>query len=142
MDLVSLCLLGCPCRYDGGSRPDAAVLARLRDEVVIPVCPENLAGLPTPRPRIHISAGTGEDVLDGHARVVSEDGRDVTDGLLRAAEVLAALAEALPIKTAYLKERSPSCGVTQTAGPEGVRDGVGVAAAALRRAGVRIVGVA
>jgi len=141
VNFVSLCLLGCPCRYDGKSKSSQEMLDLLGREVMVPICPENLAGFPTPRLKIHIQGGAGEDVLDGRARVLREDGVDVTADLNRAADLICALAESWGIDRAYLKERSPSCGVTQTAGPDGALEAAGVVAAALRRANVTIIGV-
>ena len=141
MSLVSLCLLGCPCRYDGQSRPREEVLARLSNEPMIPVCPENLAGMPTPRPKVYIERGTGEDVLDHTSRVLRDDGHDVTADVLRAVQGICRQAEVFGVERAYLAERSPSCGVEVTAGPDGARPGPGVLAAALRRAGIEVIGV-
>lgn len=141
MNIVSLCLLGCPCRYNGKAKTNEFIVDRLKEEAMLPICPENLAGFPTPRHRIYIEDGTGEDVLDGSARVVTEDGRDVTEDLLRVARIVELQIETLGVKKAYLQERSPSCGPTRTAGPEGERSGMGVIAAVLHRAGVEVVGM-
>lgn len=98
--LVSMCLLGVPCRYDGKSRPDAAVTALSAAHELVPVCPEQLGGLPTPR--------TPAEIREG--RVIMRDGRDVSEAFARgAAEALRrALAEGCD--AAILKARSPSCG--------------------------------
>jgi uncharacterized protein YbbK (DUF523 family) len=117
------------------------MLDLMRREPVTPVCPENLAGFPTPRPRIHLESGVGGDVLDGRARVIREDGKDVTGAMLLAVGRLQEMAKALGVERAFLKERSPSCGVAMTAGPRGPVQGMGVAAAALRRAGIEVIGV-
>ena len=98
--LVSACLLGCECRYDGKSQPNEAVL-RLRDTYdLIPVCPEQMGGMPTPRV-------PSERVGD---RVLTKDGTDVTDRFLRGAETALHLAKTLGATAAVLKARSPSCG--------------------------------
>ncbi|MEK7776354.1 MAG: 2-thiouracil desulfurase family protein, partial [Planctomycetota bacterium] len=63
MILVSACLLGINCRFDGQSRTNEALLSSLNGAYYIPVCPEQLGGLPTPRSRAWITAGGGDDVL-------------------------------------------------------------------------------
>ena len=98
--LVSACLLGTPCRYDGASRPCAAVTT-LKDKYELrPVCPEVAGGLPTPRTPSEIC---GE-------RVVMRDGRDVTENYRRGAEYALRIAKENSCDIAILKARSPSCG--------------------------------
>ncbi len=98
--LVSACLLGCACRYDGGSCRDGRVLA-LKDEWdMIPVCPEQLGGLCTPR-------APSERVGDG---VLMVDGTDVTKQYMQGALTVLYIAETLGADTALLKAKSPSCG--------------------------------
>ena len=99
--LVSACLLGTLCRYDGASRP-CGELARLEvlGHRLIPVCPEVMGGLPTPR--------EPSEIRDG--RVVSRDGRDVTEAFWRGAQEAEKIARACGCECALLKERSPSCG--------------------------------
>ena len=81
---VSACLLGKPCRYDGGSKPHATVAQNLGD--ALPICPECLGGLPIPRAPSEIQGGDGADVLAGRARVMSRDGQDVTEAFLKGAK--------------------------------------------------------
>jgi len=106
---------------------------------LIPVCPEQLGGAPTPRLPAEICQGTGEDVLDGRARVMTSDGRDVTDIYLRGAAEVLAVARLTGATCAVLKARSPSCGVGDTYDgtfSHTLREGSGVTAAALARAGL------
>lgn len=98
--LVSACLLGTPCRYDGKSKKSEAVCALADVFELIPVCPEQLGGLPTPRTP---SERRG-------ARVVTRDGRDVTAEYRRGAEAALEAARREGAAAAVLKERSPSCG--------------------------------
>ena len=101
--IVSACLLGEPCRYDGASKTCQEVL-RLRDRYnLIPVCPEVFGGLSTPRI-------PSERIGD---RVVSKVGTDVTAQYLRGAETALRMAEAGQVAFALLKARSPSCGKGQ-----------------------------
>lgn len=101
--LVSACLLGLRCRYDGESKASQAVLG-LRDHYeLIPVCPEQLGGLPTPRPPAEIREG----------RAINRQGRDVTAAYQKGAEETVRLYRLLCCQGAILKARSPSCGLGQ-----------------------------
>ena len=98
--LVSACLLGTPCRYDGKSKPNDAVIKLSDCYNLIPVCPEVDGGLPTPRV-------PSERIGD---RVMMKDGRDVTENYFKGAEYALSLCIYNDITCAILKERSPSCG--------------------------------
>lgn len=131
--LVSACLLGTACRYDGRSKADAAVTALLARHALIPVCGEIFGGLPTPRTPAERRG----------ARVMTKDGRDVTDAYRRGAEEVVRLARLYGARAAILKERSPSCGSGQVY--DGTFSGTltagwGTAAALLRDSGVRVLG--
>ena len=105
--LVSACLLGLCCRYDGQSKQNERVLRLAEKHQLIPVCPEQLGGLPTPRPPAEIREG----------RVVNRLGQDVTAAYEKGAAETLRLYELLHCDCALLKARSPSCG------PDGVYDG-------------------
>lgn len=131
--LVSACLLGCACRYDGGSKPCAAVRALAARHTLIPVCPEIYGGLPTPRTPCEI---VGD-------RVLSKDGADRTDAYRRGASEALRLAGALGCRAALLKARSPACGsgeVYDGSFSGTLTAGDGVAAAALSAAGIAVFG--
>ena len=100
--LVSACLLGFNCKYNGGNNAlPAEALEKLRRQYrLIPVCPEAAGGLPTPRVP---SERRGD-------RVITRDGRDVTEAFRKGAEIAARLAEKYRIRRALLKSNSPSCG--------------------------------
>jgi len=98
--LVSACLLGVCCRYDGKSKPCQSVLDLAKKHELIPVCPEQLGGLSTPRPPAEIQ---GEYVRKA-------DGGDVTAQYKKGALEAARLYELLDCDLAILKARSPSCG--------------------------------
>ena len=129
--LVSACLLGCPCRYDGRSRPCDAVLALREKHILIPFCPEIYGGLPTPRPPAEIRDGS----------LITKDGREVTEAYEKGAETALAVYDTLGCDGAILKAKSPSCGVglvyngtfTGTLVP-----GDGVTAACFRARGIPI----
>jgi uncharacterized protein YbbK (DUF523 family) len=130
--LVSACLLGLKTRYDGEAAPSPRVIALCRERSFLAVCPEQLGGLSTPRDPSDLVGGGGEAVLRGAARVLSRpEGKDVTAAFLRGAREAAALVEAFGIREAYLKTRSPSCGVGGASVPGGTVLGDGVLAALL-----------
>jgi uncharacterized protein YbbK (DUF523 family) len=100
------------------------------------VCPEQLGGLATPRPAAHLEGGSGEDVLDGRARVVTAAGVDVTEQFVKGAEETVEIARLFGAGRAILKERSPSCGCFQVNRDGALQSGSGVTAALLRREGL------
>ncbi len=139
--LVSACLLGIPCRYDGASQPDPEIQALAIQGKIIPVCPEVAGGLPTPRPPAEIVGGDGAAVLDGSGHVVTVDGNDVTEAFLRGAQAALEAALSAGAGKAILRAHSPSCGV------EAIYDGtfsgrlkpgMGVTAALLTRHGIPV----
>ena len=139
--IVSACLLGMRTRFDGRSKPADDLMGKLRDAAVIPVCPEQLGGLPTPRIAAFIEEGEGADVLSGKSRMKNKEGEDVTAQFLSGAREVARLAEMWGVKTAYLKQKSPSCGLGLTQGPDGDIPGNGVCAEMLRQMGVTVISV-
>lgn len=102
--LISACLLGVQCRYDGTGNLQEAWLEQLKAHTLIPVCPEQLGGLPTPRPPAEI-------LSENPLRVMDCNGCDVTEAFIKGAEETLKLARLLGAACAVLKERSPSCGV-------------------------------
>jgi uncharacterized protein YbbK (DUF523 family) len=113
MKLVSSCLMGLCTNWRGGASTRAALEKLLQSGEAVPFCPEQMGGLPTPRPPAEIQGGTGEDVLDGRARVMTQGGEDVTEHYLRGARETLKIAQAVAPELIVLKERSPSCGVRQ-----------------------------
>ncbi len=110
--IVSSCLLGMHAKYDGSISNKNELLQKYSHlGRFIPVCPEQLGGLPTPRPPAEITEGSGESVLEGKARVRNILGEDISSRFVKGAEQLLYIAKAFPVKAAILKERSPSCGV-------------------------------
>ena len=131
--LVSACFLGIPCRWHGrrAARRDD-LLERLKEKyVVVPVCPEQLGGMPTPRTSEALRGWTGAEVLDDGARIIAPETRqDVTQQYINGAEYTREIAQIVGARTAYLKGGSPSCDVQ------------GVTGEVLRRAGIKVVRVA
>ena len=142
--LISACLLGRPVRYDGGDKLSShPLLERWRREGrLVPVCPEVMAGFPTPRPPAEIEpGGEGALVLRGRARVLEDGGRDVTDLFLAGARLALQTAKDEGCRFAILTDGSPSCGSTfiYDGTFEGARTaGRGVVTALLESEGIRV----
>ena len=112
--LISGCLMGQCCRYDGQDCLEAASTGLLEFKQarrILSVCPECLGGLPTPRPKSEIVGGDGWSVLGGSARVVNEQGVDVTQAFISGAEKVLAMGLHNQVSSAVLKSKSPSCGI-------------------------------
>ena len=129
--LISACLLGIPCRWHG-RRPKKRekLIERLNKKyVLVPVCPEQLGGMPTPRTGETLE-GSGAEVLDGKLRIIApETGQDVTRFHISGAEYTLEIANIVGACRAYLKGGSPSC------------DREGVTGEMLKRAGVKVIRV-
>ena len=140
--LVSACLLGRRCRYDGGHKHRPELERRLEAEglVAVPFCPEEEGGLATPRPAAWIEARGAGAVLEGLDRVRTQDGGDATEAFLAGARAARERCRALGLERAILKEGSPSCGVTTTTVAGRRVRGPGVTAEALRRDGIEVRG--
>lgn len=110
MILVSACLCGINCRYSGDSNDCEEVKELLKDGKAIPVCPEQLGGLETPRLACEIVGGTGKEVLCGKAKVIDKDGNDRTLGFVKGAYEVLNIAKMIGSHKAILKAKSPSCG--------------------------------
>ncbi|SHI74485.1 Uncharacterized conserved protein YbbK, DUF523 family [Malonomonas rubra DSM 5091] len=138
---VSSCLLGLPTRYDGTDNICPEVIAYLQQNnlIPIPVCPEQLAGLPTPRLKCWFRQGTGKDVLDGCGIICDEEAKDVTGAFAAAAEDSLKIAELTGCKKAILKQRSPSCGSARVHQNGQLVTGMGVTAAKLVAAGIEVL---
>lgn len=127
--LVSACLLGIPCRYDGKEALHEGVCSLAKSHSLVPVCPEQLGGLPTPRQPAEMR----------HDRVVTRTGENVTEAFAKGAELATLLAKRLGCTHAILKQNSPSCGCGRVydgtfSGRKIVGDGI--AAARLKADGI------
>ena len=132
--LVSSCLLGLNCKYNGGNNYSEEIDEFLKDYDVIPICPEIMGGLPTPRV-------PSERVGD---KVITKDGRDVTEQYKKGAEETLFLAQKYHVKKALLKLKSPSCGTGKIYDGTFSRtliDGDGVTAELLKNNGIEIIGI-
>lgn len=138
---VSACLAGVPCRYNGAARPDAQIVEWVVRGETVAVCPEVMAGLPTPRPPAEIVGGDGDAVLAGRARVVCADGTDVTAEFVAGARQAAAALTSRGVTHAVLQAKSPTCGcgvIYDGTHTGALRPGDGVFTAELRRRGIHV----
>lgn len=142
MILVSACLAGRACRYDGQARPNAEIEKRIENgEAFHLACPECLAGLKIPREPAEIVGGDGYDVLDGKAKVMGKDGEDRTQAFLKGAQRFLKIAKEIGAKEVYLKKKSPSCGlgcIYDGSFTGTLIEGDGVTAALLQREGIQV----
>ncbi|WP_419533529.1 DUF523 domain-containing protein [Endozoicomonas sp.] len=143
--MVSACLLGEKCRFDGGTCTNQLLKDDLEDVQLIPVCPEEMGGLSTPRPRARIVGregnADGADVLGGEAQVLTHEGKDVSDAYIRGGIKTLDLARSSGVELAILKSNSPSCGCGQvfTEDFQNLKSGDGTTTAILKKAGIQVV---
>ena len=131
--LISACLMGVKCRYDGKTKPLACLEQLIDEYTLIPVCPEVLGGLPTPRVPAERIGG----------KVITQDGRDVTANYEQGAQEALRMAQMTGCTTALLKERSPSCGsgtIYDGTFSGGLCPGDGVCGALLKKNGINVLG--
>lgn len=142
MIVVSACMAGLAVRYDGNSSLIEGIARLVREGKAVLICPEQLGGFPTPRPPAEIQNGDGYDVLDGKAKVIDQQGEDVTEEFIRGARQALAVAQAAGATKAVLKENSPSCGshfiYSGKFNGEKVK-GVGVTTALFERNGIEVL---
>ncbi len=141
MKIVSACLAGMNMRYDGKSNPNRKVIIMVRRGEAVPVCPEQLGGLPTPRPPQEIVGGSGEDVFDGRAKVFDSLGFEKTKEFIEGAKEALKIAKECGAKEAILASKSQSCGcgrIYDGSFSGRMRDGDGVTAALLKRNGIKV----
>ncbi len=139
--MVSACLLGLPTRYDGKSKPckDAFEYIKKNGMVVVPFCPEQLGGLPTPRPPAEIQDGQG---WTGNERILNKYGEDVTEKFIKGAEVSLMIAEIVKPALVILKDKSPSCGLRKVydgSFENKLVDGMGITAFRLKKLGYKLL---
>ena len=165
--LISACLLGIKSRYDGTHALRKDIIKKYSDKILIPVCPEQLGGLPTPRPRAEICGISNpplppfpDKVIRGQVskggmerldlekasrgvseRVVDENGRDVTKEYIKGAKEILKIAKRFKIKKAVLKEKSPSCGAQFIYRNGKLVKGTGITARLLKDSGIAVEGV-
>lgn len=149
--LISACLLGINCRHDGTNAYRKGVLKKYSNQCLIPVCPEQLGGLATPRPQAEIthlssvSALINSSIIKkkgrlGGVKVIDINGSDVTKEFANGANEVLKIVKLLNIKKAALKENSPSCGVHFIYRNGKIVNEMGITARLLKENGIEIEG--
>lgn len=131
--LVSACLMGVYCRYDGKTKQIESLEELMKKHTLIPVCPEIMGGLPTPRPAVETQNG----------RAINKVGEDNTEQFERGAREVLRLAKLYDCQMAILKERSPSCGsghIYDGTFTGTIIDGNGITAQLLIDNGIKVIG--
>lgn len=130
--LISACLIGLNCKYDGGNNENSKLVELMKEKDLVPICPEQLGGLKTPR----ASAERKQE------KVITKEGVDVTKEYQKGAEEVLKLAKKLNIKKAILKSRSPSCGIDEIYDgtfSHNLVKGDGVTAELLKKNGIEVI---
>lgn len=142
MLIVSACLAGVNCTYDGKNRLKKKIKKMVESGDAIAVCPEELGGLKTPRTRSEIIGGDGKDVLGGKAKVFTPSKKDVTKNFVRGAEKVLRIAKKHKITEAILKSKSPACGyghIYDGSFTFKLKKGIGVTASILSQNGIAVM---
>ena len=141
MILISACLLGRNIKYSGSNNLCPWLAKYYNTDDFIAICPECFGVLPIPRPPAEIQGGSGEDVLNGSAKVTDKDGKDVTQNFISGAQKALAYAKKHNANYAILKARSPSCGcgmIYDGSFSGGKKAGNGVTAALFLQNGIKV----
>jgi uncharacterized protein YbbK (DUF523 family) len=132
MKLCSACLLGINCKYNAGNNKNDKALELAKRDILIPVCPEQLGGLSTPRIPSEIKSG----------KVITKDGKDVTENFVKGAEETLKIAKLFGIKEAILQQKSPSCGcgkIYDGSFSGKLIDGEGITTALLKKNKIKVI---
>ena len=143
MIIVSSCLAGIACRYDGKAKENNKIAQLVNEKKALIACPECMGGLKSPREPAEIVGGDGYDVLDGKAKVMSRDGKDVTAQFIKGAQKFLEYSQNNGVTVVYLKKKSPSCGcgkIYDGTFSGKLKKGDGVTAALLKRNGIKTAG--
>lgn len=142
MILVSACLIGINCKYNGYNNKNEKVIHYLKDKQFIIACPEQLGGMSTPRDPSEIIELDTDDIIKGQTSVISNKSLDVTNKFKQGAKETLKIANIYNCKEAILKDGSPSCGSSYiydgTFSSKKI-DGVGVTTALLINNGIKVI---
>lgn len=136
MILVSACLVGINCKYSGGNNYNQKIFDLVKEGKAIPICPEQLGGLNTPRKPVELK------VINGKRYAIDNEGNDLTENFERGALEVLNLAKDLNINKAILQPRSPSCGVNKIYSgnfDNKLVDGNGILAELLKQNGIDVL---
>ncbi len=136
--IVSACLLGQRCRYNGEDKRHPGVIRFLRGKKYLALCPERLAGWGSPRLSVQFRGGGAAEVVEGKARIEDERGMDRTESLMEGVSMALEQVQTLKAREAILKEKSPSCGVRRVYRDGKLGPGEGLFTHGLRKKGVRV----
>lgn len=142
MKLISACLCGVNCAWNGKTKISPKALELIKSGELIPVCPEQLGGLGTPRTPQEIHNGSGDDVLAGRCKVINKEGKDVTVQFIKGAEETLKIAKLVGAKEFIAKSKSPSCGCGLTYDgtfSSTLIQGDGVTTALLKQNGIKVI---
>ncbi|MDI6801123.1 MAG: DUF523 domain-containing protein [Thermodesulfovibrionales bacterium] len=143
MIIVSACLAAFNTRYDGTNCAHPEIIEIVASGKAIPLCPEQLGGLSTPRPVISFIGGAGNELIKRTIGVmaIGVDSIDYSENLLNGANEVLRISKMYNIKKAILKEGSPSCGVFKVWVNSKKVNGCGVTTAVLRANGIEVVAI-
>jgi uncharacterized protein YbbK (DUF523 family) len=136
--LVSACLCGICSRFDGKDARDDQIAELVRKGKAIPICPEELGGLPVPRLPGEIEKREGKEVLCQRRKVISRNGEDLTPFFLRGAFASLTIAKRFKIKKAFMKQKSPSCGCGWITRKGKLVKGDGITTALFKNEGIEV----
>jgi uncharacterized protein YbbK (DUF523 family) len=139
--IISACLMGLNCRYNAKNRLCNYLDVYLKKHILIPICPEQLGGLTTPREKAEIENGDGFYVINNKSRVITKTGKDVTKNFIKGAKEVLYFVKKFGIKLAYFQDKSPSCGVNNIYVEGILTKGVGVTTALLIENNIEVLGV-
>lgn len=140
--LVSACLAGINCRFDGKNKLNKKIKKMVEEGKAVCVCPEELGGLLNPREPSEILNATGKDVLAGKAKVISRKGKDITLNFITGAYKVLEIAKKNKIKKAILKTKSTACGkglIYDGSFKGKLREGDGVTCALLLDRNIKVI---
>lgn len=142
MIVVSACLLGIDCKYNGDNNENTKVVSYLEDKDFILICPEQLGGLSTPRNPAEIINGNGYNVIKKESKIFNDIGKDVTYEFIKGASECLKIAKIYGCKEAILKEGSPSCGskfIYDGTFSKNKIKGVGITTALFKNNGIKVI---
>lgn len=143
MVAISSCVSGIKCRYNATDSYKPSLIKDISDNYIA-VCPEILAGFDIPRTACEILGGSGEDVLDGTARIIDKNGMDITEAMVRGAEMALQICLENDVTKAYLQSKSPTCGcgrIYDGSFSNNLKSGNGIFTALLNKHGIKVVEV-
>jgi len=138
--LVSACLIGIPCRYNGDSAFKESLLKELAGKIIISLCPELMGGMGVPRVAFELPSLNYNKIFSGEEKIMNKENQDITNKVIEGCLKVLKICKSLNIKKAYLKENSPSCGVNRIYINGVKKRGMGICAYLLKKNGIIVIG--